>query len=81
MTVSIRKKGLRLWLSVPVSLVLFGLGKAVEKKSDYGGLQINIDEQTKRVLKRSLKQAKKNFGSLVLVDVKAADGSNIKIKL
>lgn len=78
MTIKVRKRGLRLWLAVPASLVVFGLSKATEKN---GSLPIKIDKQIKRVLKRSLKQAKRNFGRLVLVDVKSKDGEKIKITL
>lgn len=78
MTIKFRNKGLRLWLAVPASLVVFGLSKAAEKN---GSLPIKIDKQTKGELKKSLKQAKRNFGRLVLVDVQASDGTKVKIKL
>ena len=81
MTISFRKKRLRLWLSVPASLVVYGLSKAAEKGDGKNGVSFKISKQTKREIKRSLKQAKKNFGRLVLVDVKGDDGTKVKIRL
>lgn len=81
MTIKVRKKGLMLYLALPASLILYGLGKAAESNDGKYGVSYNISKQTKREIKKGLKQAKKNFGQLVLVDVKAADGTKVKITL
>ena len=72
MTFKIRRKKLRLSLAVPAPLVVFWLSKKVRDK---------IDKRTKREMKRKLKQAKKDFGRLVLIDVQATDGTKVKITL
>ena len=78
MTLTVRKKALRLWFSVPLSLILYGLSKGMRSKAEF---QFELDKQTKKKLKLAVKQAKKNFGNLVLLDVQAADGTRVRIKL
>lgn len=81
MTVKIRRDKLRLSFAVPVSLVLFGLGKAAEKGDKKYGVSCKLSKQTKREIKYKLKQAKKDFGRMTIVDVQATDGTKVKITL
>lgn len=74
MTVKIRRKKLRFSFTVPVSLVLFGMGKS-------GKIQGKLDKRTKREIKDGFKRAKKHFGRLTVVDVQASDGTKVKITL
>ncbi len=77
------KEGKDLYLPLPTFLVLSDLiarigGQAVEK---YAGDRVSITQEQMRALFRAMRQAKKKFGSFVMVDVREANGSRVRIKL
>ena len=80
MTVRFRKGKLRFWLCVPMGLVLFSLAKGFKKKAT-GNVQICIDRQGRKQIKKALKQAKRELGRLPLLNVQARDGIFVKIVL
>ena len=80
MRVKVNAKGRRLTIPVPYSL----LGSGLILRAISGAVQnsaVPLTPQQMRMLVDGLKEAKRNFGPLTLVDVMSADGGTVIITL
>ena len=80
MVIKIRSDGHQLTIPVPLSLITNGfVNHIVAEKLSEMDPPIRADQW--ELLGKALKKKKKNFGSLVLVDVESKDGQKVKIIL
>lgn len=80
MTVKVRRKTVRLRLWLPLRTAVKIIFRAVQRETAKAGAKLKLTRQGKKLLRRTIKDAKKQFTDMHLLEVEA-EGATVIITL